>query len=479
MRQSGLSEQFFALIKLALELNVSANKFAKLQPLEKDQHTLVEYEEVILSSGLPMNEVWLRIEKLRQNFYFLPCPEDRSSSDPQRMVFNEDIVHFVYPLVNKEYSFNLIIIILKLLKVPLPPHSLKHCFFTKQENCSEFDSIEDILHIFLTKSFKHDALFEQILFDFIKDFSIGPSYISAIVGSEIYLNCLIEVLLIFSECSTELTSKQRNIFLVLWLKFERILVCLDKLMEKTSIEKFKKLRSKIKNLLKREENRNSLVLYTEYALIEYEMGNMESMQAIFVASIGQSTGQDDDCSRSEFYAAHIAYVEVLMQVGDFDKAALVLTCLALQGNLLDYTMPGEMSEPKKLKAIQQFGDKLKQIIFIEQNVEIMELEQCFLPDYLISMIKSKVYYLFIVRSKNEAISELETLLRKFPEKNNRHSHVREMIYEVYSNIVQLPNKHGNESNVMAFQLLKRGLEEFPHNLFLIRMAATIDGQVSF
>ncbi|KAG4079354.1 hypothetical protein HA402_008046 [Bradysia odoriphaga] len=145
LRQSGLYEQMFALLKLALELNVAENKFAKIQPSESDQNLLIEYEEVILQSGLPMNEIWLRIEKLRQNFYFLPCPENRSCSDPQRMVFNEDIVHFVYPLANRSYAFNLMIIVLRLLKVPMPGHSLRECFFTKQEHCSEFDSIEDIL----------------------------------------------------------------------------------------------------------------------------------------------------------------------------------------------------------------------------------------------------------------------------------------------------------------------------------------------
>lgn len=72
LRQSGLNEQFFALIKLALELNISTDKFDKLITSETDQANLIEFEELILQSGLPMNEIWLRIEKLRQSFHFLP-----------------------------------------------------------------------------------------------------------------------------------------------------------------------------------------------------------------------------------------------------------------------------------------------------------------------------------------------------------------------------------------------------------------------
>lgn len=142
LRQAGLAEQLFALIKLALELNISANHFQKIQPLEQDQHTLVEYEEVVLASGLPMNEIWLRIEKLRQNFYFLPCPEDRSCPDPQRIVFNEDIVHFVYPLSKQSsFAFDLVVRVLHLLKIPLP--ILRH------DNVSHFDAIEEVLAVLL------------------------------------------------------------------------------------------------------------------------------------------------------------------------------------------------------------------------------------------------------------------------------------------------------------------------------------------
>lgn len=143
LRQAGLAEQLFALIKLALELNVCANKFQKIQPLEQDQHTLIEYEEVVLASGLPMNEIWLRIEKLRQNFYFLPCPEDRSCPDPQRIVFNEDIVHFVYPLSQRQFAFDLVVRVMHLLKIPLPVRSHDHP--------SQFDAIEEVLSVLLFK----------------------------------------------------------------------------------------------------------------------------------------------------------------------------------------------------------------------------------------------------------------------------------------------------------------------------------------
>lgn len=478
LRQSGLYEQFFALIKLALELNVAENKFSKIQPSEIDQNTLIEYEEVILQSGLPMNEIWLRIERLRQNFYFLPCPENRSCSDPQRIVFNQDIVHYVYPLANRLYAFNLIIIILKLLKVPMPfGHSLQNCFFTKQEDCSEFDCIEDILSVLLFKSFVKCDTFEIIMLDFVKDFSIGPSYVPTNIGYEIYLGVVIEYLMVASECfPNDLIRK--NILTMLWLKFERILLIFDRIAGKVTEERAKKLRTKVKNLLKRDENRNILVFYAEFALIEYELGRFDSMENVFHTALGETKLSDNDCTRADFYATFVQYVEILIRENRMEQAAQALTCLGLDVSLKEYGKM-EMTEPKKLLAMKKLFDRVHAIVAIERNVSSIELEQCFISDYLISIMKATVYYTFLIKSKKVAVEQINIWIRTFLEKSNRrHAFIRENLYEMHVNVLQLPSKVGLENNAVIFDAVRRGLAEFPNNLYLLRSAATMEGQVS-
>lgn len=238
MRQSGLSEQFFALLTLALELNVNENKFAGIQTKESDQNSLIEYEEIVLKSGLPMNEIWLRVEKLRQNFYFLPCPMDRSCSDPQRIVLNEDIYHYIYPIANREHAFNLVIMILRLLKIPLFDNcQLKANTFSvydatnsKCDKLCDFDCIEEITSIFLHRTIFHASeICDQILWGIIRDFSIGPSFITTHIGHDIYIKYLSEVLLQCAECFSnrnEPTAK-RNIFILLLLRLERIVMAFD------------------------------------------------------------------------------------------------------------------------------------------------------------------------------------------------------------------------------------------------------------
>lgn len=462
---------------MALELNVAENKFTKIQPAESDQNLLIEYEEVVLQSGLPMNEIWLRIEKLRQNFYFLPCPENRSCNDPQRIVFNEDIVHFVYPLANRAYAFNLLIIVLKLLKVPLPGHSLQECFVTKQEHCSEFDCIEDILSVFLYKTFVKCDTFETVMLDFVKDFSIGPSYIPSNIGYEIYFGVVIEYLMVASECFPN-DSIRKNILVMLWLKFERILLILDRIAGKVTDERAKQLRTKVKNLLKREENRNVLVFYGEYALIEYELGRLDSMENVFHTALGETKLSNNDCTRADFYASFVLFVEILLREQRVEQATQALTCLGLDVSLREFGKM-EVTEPKKLQAMKKLSDRVRDLVFIERNVSVMELEQCFMSDYLVSLMKANIYYTYLIKSKQLAIEQIDIWIRTFVEINNRHAFVRENLHEIKVDVLQLPSKSGLENNAIFYDAIRMGLTEFPNNLLLLRTAATMEGQVSY
>lgn len=167
-----------------------------------------------------MNEIWLRIEKLRQNYNFLPCPSTSNYSDPQRIVFNEDICYFIYPLANKENCFALIIIILRLLKIPfLSTSSLRNRFlFDASQNLSEFDAIEDILGVCLHKTtslFVDSLNFDLTLYELVKEMILGPSFLSANIGHEIYLKTIVDILTLCSECYQS-DERKRTIFVLLW-----------------------------------------------------------------------------------------------------------------------------------------------------------------------------------------------------------------------------------------------------------------------
>lgn len=493
MRQSGLSEQFFALLTLALELNVSEDKFSKIQPKESDQNSLIEYEEIVLKSGLPMNEIWLRIEKLRQNYYFLPCPVDRSCSDPQRVVLNDDIFHYIYPLSNREYAFNLVIVVLRLLKIPLFDNCcLKSSIFNSYDandydNLCDFDCIEEITPIFLHRTIlQSNRIFDEILWGMIRDFSIGPSFVTTHIGHDLYIKYLSEVLLLCAESFTNPNEHpyKRNIFVLLLLRLERIVMAFDVYMNKWNDDKTKRLRTKIKNLLKREENRNCLVFYVEFAQIEYDLKRIEQAEHIYIAAISQSNpSTDNDCTRSEYWYVCVSLVEMLIREEKFKKALNLLNAIAI-GTKIDPENydTNDASEASNLLASKKLDERLKNICFIERNVSIMEIVQSFQPDYLMCVIKANIYHKILWRkSKDDAVKQMEVLLKTFPEKNMRHKFIREQLYEIYVDVMMYKSNQNSNSITFAaeneiFSIISRSIDEFPTNMHLLRCAAMCHNQ---
>lgn len=488
LRQSGLSEKFFALLTLALELNVSENKFSKIQSKESDQNALIDYEEMVLKSGLPMNEIWLRIEKLRQNYYFLPCPISRSCSDPQRVVLNEDIFHYIYPLSNRENAFNLVIIILRMLKIPLFDNCrLKSAIFNSNDpnfcdNFCDFDSIEEIMPIILHRTIlQSNKSFDDILWGMIRDFSIGPSYITTHIGHELYIKYLSEVLLQCAECfyNRNDQSYKRNIFILLLLRLERIVMAFDIYMSKWNADKTKKLRTKIKNLLKRDENRNCLTFYVEFAQIEYDLKRIEQAEQIYITAISQSNPLvDDDCTRSEYWHVCISFVEMLIREKNINKALNILNTIAIDMKIdQNQYNSADITDATNLLASKKLDDRLKNICFIERNISIMDIVQGFQPDYLICVIKANIYHKILWhRSKDDATKQLEILIRTFPEKNIRHEFIREKIYEIYADLMLYKSIKNTNTITLSveketFSVLSRGIDEFPTNMHLLRSAA--------
>lgn len=503
LRQSGLSEQFFALLALALELNVSEDRFSNIEPKDTDPNALIQYEEIVLNCGLPMNEIWLRVEKLRQNFFFLPCPMDRSCSDPQRVVLNDDILHFIYPIGNLEGAFRLVCIVLKLLKVPLiDSQQLKQYVFNAYDtiNCDnvcDFDSIEDITPIYLHRTiFNGNQCMDDILWRLIRDYVIGPSYITSLIGYDLYVRYISEILLQLADCygtnPAEHPSK-RNMFILLMLRLERIVMKFDFYMDKWNDDKTKRLRTKIKNLLKREENRNCLTFYVEFAQIEYDLKRFVQAKHIFVAAISQSNPRtDDDCTRSEYWYICISFIEMLIREQKFVSALNLLNTMAMDEKLPaindddddDEQMSAAPSEATNLLAAKKLDERLKAICFIERNVTIMEVVQVFQPDYLLCVVKANIYHkLLWSKSRADAVQQLEQLLKTFPEKNQRHQYIREQLYELYADVLQykMNAQHGGGGGRMSaehaqFEMIQRALDEFPTNTYLLKCAAMCHNQ---
>lgn len=466
LRQSGLYEQFFALIKLAIELNVTVSSkiLEDLQPRAQDEQTLVEYEELILQSGLPMNEIWLRIEKLRQSFNFLPYPGDQGNcSDPQRIVFNEDICHYVYPLKSQENSFKLLITIFKLLKLPfIDSHILALEF---QEDT---DAIEDMLALYINPNYIcswDQQEFFKSLFQLSKEMVITPTFLSNTIANELYFQCLKSLLINCAQSYEQIDERKRLIFLQLWCRFERFLLILEKLNGKLSPDFIQQGRKRFKALLKQRHNRNCLQLYVEFALYEYEAdASKENIENIF-QNLLQAYNKEENL-QSELAYVYMTYAEMLVKWKEYDKASQLLSIYALK---LEFNQLESITNARKLLALNKLKEKIDSTIKIEQNVEIMLLEQHFMNDCTLSQINIYSLLSYILQQKQLALEYLQKLLVIFnSHKNPRHSYLKEHIYEIYIKILQLPKGNSYISPKFIQQSIYEGLQEYPNNLYLLQ-----------
>lgn len=444
--------------------------FSSIKPSETDQDLLIEFEEVVLSSGLPMNEIWLRVEKLRTNFYFLPCPAGFKCSDPQRMVFNEDVCQFVYPLRCRENSLKLVFIILRLLKVPLPVHS------SAPREESEWDSVENLLPTFIYPQLSGgcDSAFDSVLWDLMKELNMGPSFFASHIGHAIYTNTVQQFLLLLPEC---FAGVEKMVLNLIWLRFERLLVVIAARDGKLTDELRKAVKGKFKKFLKLEANRNEINYFVEYALLELALGNREAAIAVLESSFNQGIGAgvtDMFSDKDKFYIA-VTLVEIFLLPDNqrVNDAVTVLVCLGLNSTL--NRKDDVPTDAQKLIALGALSKNLNQLTEIEANVVIMEEEQLHLPDYLINSIKCLIYMEAIIKSKAHAVKTLNELIKTFNGDNLRHSWVRERLFELRIAIKGITGTKDAMITTLHWKDFEEAVKEFPNNLFIIKRMVNCKG----
>ncbi|XP_005190091.2 nuclear exosome regulator NRDE2 [Musca domestica] len=463
LRQSGLYEQFLSLIKLSVELNVPANSciLEDLQPREQDEQTCVEYEELILQSGLPMNEIWLRIEKLRQGFFFLPFPgESTKCSDPQRIVFNEDVCHYVYPLQSTDNCLKMLLLIVKLLKVPFIG---SHCLAMQLEG--ETDAIEDLLALYINPNYNlsldHKEFFES-LYDLSKEMACNPSFLNHCIGHDIYSECLQKFLINCAKAYEQIDDRKRLLFLILWSRFQCLLLKLAKISKKISTDFVKNGRKLFKSLLKLPNNRNCLSLYVEFARYEYAADSpLETVENIFKNLI--SVYNQDDNTNSELAYVYLTYGEILINSKNIERISSLFSAYVLACDV------SQITSAKKLIGVNTLKEKLENLIKIEENVNIMLLEQYILPDNTVTQVKIYTLLLYALQQKQQALEYIQKLLARFSSGDNpRHQYLREQFYEILVNLLQMPGGNSYVSNTFIQKSIERALSEYPSNLLLLQ-----------
>lgn len=389
------------------------------------------------------------MEILRSICNFLPVKEALAANinDPQRYVFNEDICSLVNPLKNTlHYNFDLFVVILKLLKLPMPHYNIRNDIFATEER--EIECGMDFLPILLEKTFGCDD-FNKIIYIVAKDLNVSPNYTNFNIENEAYFELISKLLLL--SCNS-FNDRQNKIVLIIWLKFQRLAVVMDQMksnVEKSSTldkTKYKKqIKSRVKNALKNSKYQNDLYVFKEYALIENALGDVTSCQNILNMAI-ESAGLNRD--ETDFYSVVLELCEQKLMEGD--KIACV----------------------EKLRHLS--GDNLEVLDYFCQRIDVEscdenphEIEEYYLPkSNKLNLIKAKVFYILCRFAKRRALDEVLNHIQI------TGGILREKLYELFFWIFQL--KWSTEVISMKFfmEIAVKALKLYPRNVYILHSIAS-------
>lgn len=474
LKQAGLSEQLWTLLRLYLELNLSPNDKGKFNITSGFQEReLVELEEVVLSSQLPLHELWLRTEKLRESCHFIPFTEENECEDPQRIVFPEDVAELIHPITMPENTFRLIVTILTLLKVPLLP-----CRHSTMKGLGldyvpwALDSIEPLLPIFFPL-YPVDLTNKNLVFD--NRMCMGPQYLNVLPGQEEYLDF---VLTIMKNCFDCLKEDDKIATTLWWLRFQKLLVVLDKQNRFKMPQNYsKKIKNNIKKLLKEEENRNNVIFYVEYALIEFELGNTSSSLNIIktALSLGSNTmilATNTDQKQTNRCYLYRSLLEVYLS---FKNDLETNKELGLK-HLIAYVL--EKNEPiEKITddIITQCKLKLKHITLqlMQKDMGKIPVVNHFLPNFFTDWIICHGWFLFLTQGPIDTSKFIEGILSEIDEKYPGMMWEKEILFEFHIAILYKYCISNPGSGI--FKILDKvmgvAIENYPNNLFVLSVLA--------
>ncbi|KAH8391426.1 hypothetical protein KR200_003122 [Drosophila serrata] len=500
LRQSANYNHVFALLRLALELNFPGLAVDCLEARADDERPLIEFEELVLQSGMPMPEIWTRVERLRQAYNFLPYPQlSRSLEDdveggldPQRCISTDDVCHYIYPLKTPANRLQLLLLVVQLTKMPLVrTDCLAEKLNSRIDQLGDSEAIEmllaslaDRISYALHRTDADD--FTTAMLDLAREMCVTPSFMPHCIGSDLYAATISNLLLKCSEAfHTE--ERKRRLFVLLWLRFQRLLLVLHKLTGKLTDEYVKESRTRIRNLLRQEKNREVTRFYTELAMCEFEIVERDDDPSrafsVFQSIIAKQEEKNDDDSSSspDVVHAYLIFAEMLISRNRHDQALPLLhsICVDLVRKRTIYTDESTMKQKLLMK-----------ICALDNKPAEMRLEDYFMPNKLVTVLRARCLLLSLTDRPDEIEILLAGLLRDQLKpsmaKINEHTRfVREQVLELQLVLRQLPVPQKSRTEQVPrlseaptikkmnlVELVELGLHEYPRNLVFLQLWTT-------
>ncbi|EZA46762.1 hypothetical protein DMN91_004145 [Ooceraea biroi] len=475
LRHTGLWEQMWETIRLNLNLNLNLDKSRLSFQGSIDEKKLIEMEEMILMSRLPLNQLWQRTESLRENCHWISASRDELEliGDARRFVLPEDVADFVHPVLSHNSNFQIAIHSLLCLKVPLLP--CRDCYM-KELQLKDFDwgveSVEALLpfaYPMVGEMAGHDQRRELLRGILEGRLTSGPQYLTFHPAQEPYLDFVRKI---FHTIAESLPSSHRTSTYVWWLRLERLLVSLGKNQHLKHDNKAKKLKATLKEFLKKNENRNNLYFYKEYALIELEMDRFSSCINILETAIQSREACPSAVTnineRAALFSLYRTFIEVLLDIRTYDESHRQWA-LKIFGQMIPNKCENQDSlvEIYLHSCVQDFlrtsPDRND-----DENIFFLSSLEC-------DTIICYVYFLYVKDGNN--IQTVIQVLRNCIHHSKECPYLQEMLYESQVAILQLHYERTEDLRDTLKETLSRALNAYPDNFYILSVFAGMQSEL--
>ncbi|XP_022606427.1 protein NRDE2 homolog [Seriola dumerili] len=265
-----------------------------LQPSADDEEEEEEDEEEVKDRSQPRGTVWLDVEALREAAHWLPWRPDKAKGqseedceDPDRQVLFDDIGPSLICLSSPELQLCLLLHFLSFLGLPVdsvlspapcqPSLLLENLSLLTQGNELQCPLNSHDLPDRGVNSVGHMTTLQGTR----KWVGLGKQ------GERFVTN-------VFNMVQPVLPPLHRAVLSLSWMQYEKLKVlhCLRSGNKKRLRSQGKSSKRVAKRLLKEPDNRSSLVLWREYAHLEWMLGNLDEARKVFstAAAIGGTKG---------------------------------------------------------------------------------------------------------------------------------------------------------------------------------------------
>uniref|UniRef100_A0A4W6FCU8 NRDE-2, necessary for RNA interference, domain containing n=1 Tax=Lates calcarifer TaxID=8187 RepID=A0A4W6FCU8_LATCA len=263
-----------------------------LQPNDDEEEE--EDEEEVKDRSQPRGTVWLDVESSREAVHWLPWRPDKAKGqseedceDPDRQVLFDDIGSSLICLTSPELQLRLLLHFLSFLGLPVDS-------VLSPAPCQPGLLLDSLS--FLTQGNERQRPLTS--YDLPDSGVSSVGHMTTLQGTRKWVGLGKQgerfVTNVFSMVQPVLPPHHRAVLSLCWMQYEKLKVlrCLCSGNKKRLRSQGKSSKRVAKRLLKEPDNRSSLVLWQEYAHLEWILGNLDEARKVFstATSIGGTKG---------------------------------------------------------------------------------------------------------------------------------------------------------------------------------------------